>query len=174
MLVALRRRRGAGGFVAQRIPELRDEGRDLNKIAVLYRSHFHALELQLELTRQNIPFNITSGIRFFEQAHIKDIAAYLKFIANPRDELAFKRIVRLLEGVGGKTADKLWAAFTRPGAPPRTRPPPRPAPPLATALQRIARLAVAWAQLISPSRTRREIRRRAPATIQLVTATKTT
>src|ERR1051325_10630925 len=58
-------------FVAQRVLELRDEGADLNKMAVLYRSHFHALELQLELPRRNIPFSITSGIRFFEQAHIK-------------------------------------------------------------------------------------------------------
>ena len=59
-------------------------------MAVLYRSHFHALEFQLELTRQNIPFSITSGIRFFEQAHIKDIAAYVKFVINPRDELALQ------------------------------------------------------------------------------------
>jgi DNA helicase-2/ATP-dependent DNA helicase PcrA len=80
-------------------------------MAVLYRSHFHALELQMELTRRNIPFSITSGIRFFEQAHIKDIAAYLKFIVNPRDETAFKRMVRLLPGVGAKGADKIWNAF---------------------------------------------------------------
>jgi len=98
-------------FVAQRIMELREEGRPLDKMAVLYRSHFHALELQMELTRRNIPFSITSGIRFFEQAHIKDLAAYLKFIVNPRDETAFKRIVRLLPGVGAKGADKIWNAF---------------------------------------------------------------
>ncbi len=66
-------------FVAQRVLELREEGVvTLNNMAVLYRSHFHALELQLELTRRNIPFSITSGIRFFEQAHIKDVAAYLE------------------------------------------------------------------------------------------------
>jgi DNA helicase-2/ATP-dependent DNA helicase PcrA len=98
-------------FVAQRITELREEGRPLEKMAVLYRSHFHALELQMELTRRNIPFSITSGIRFFEQAHIKDIAAYLKFIVNPRDETAFKRMVRLLPGVGAKGADRIWNAF---------------------------------------------------------------
>jgi DNA helicase-2/ATP-dependent DNA helicase PcrA len=98
-------------FIAQRVLELRDEGVDLNKMAVLYRSHFHALELQLELTRRNIPFSITSGIRFFEQAHIKDVTAYLKFITNPRDELSFKRLVQLLPGIGGKGAEKLWKAF---------------------------------------------------------------
>ena len=98
-------------FVAQRALELRDEGMSLNDIAVLYRSHFHALELQLELTKRNIPFSITSGLRFFEQAHIKDATAYLKFIANPRDELSFKRLALLLPGVGGKGADKLWQKF---------------------------------------------------------------
>jgi DNA helicase-2/ATP-dependent DNA helicase PcrA len=98
-------------FVAQRVLELREEGADLNKMAVLYRSHFHALELQLELTTRNIPFSITSGIRVFEQAHMKDVAAYLKLVLNPRDEISFKRLVKLLPGVGGKGAEKLWADF---------------------------------------------------------------
>jgi len=98
-------------FVAQRVLELREEGVDMNKMAVLYRSHFHALELQLELTRRNIPFSITSGIRFFEQAHIKDVTAYLKLVTNPKDELAFKRLVQLLPGIGGKGADKIWKEY---------------------------------------------------------------
>jgi hypothetical protein len=55
----------------------------MNRMAVLYRSHFHALELQLELTKRNILFSITSGIRFFEQAHIKDVTAYLKLVGEP-------------------------------------------------------------------------------------------
>ncbi len=100
-------------FVAQRVVELGEEGTDLNKIAVLYRSHFHALELQLELTRRNIPFRITSGIRFFEQAHIKDLTAYLKLVANPLDELAFRRITLMLPGIGLKAADKLWRSFSQ-------------------------------------------------------------
>jgi DNA helicase-2/ATP-dependent DNA helicase PcrA len=118
-------------FVAQRALELRDEGVNLGEMAVLYRSHFHALELQLELTRRNIPFSITSGIRFFEQAHVKDVAAYLKLTCNPRDELAFKRLVRMLPGIGGKTADKLWARFSHePGAlPPHAAPADRTAQP---------------------------------------------
>ena len=95
-------------FVAQRILELRDEGVELNEIAVLYRAHFQSLEVQLALTRAGIPFAITSGLRFFEQAHIKDIAAFMKFAVNPADEVAFKRMARLLPGVAVKTADKLW------------------------------------------------------------------
>lgn len=95
-------------FVAQRILELRDEGIDLSEIAVLYRAHYHALELQLELSRRGIPYWITSGVRFFEQAHVKDVTSFIRFIANPRDEVAFKRMVRLLPGIGGKSADNLW------------------------------------------------------------------
>ena len=100
-------------FVAQRILELRDEGVDLNEIAVLYRAHYHAVELQLELSRRGIPYQITSGIRFFEQAHIKDVASFIRFVANPHDEVAFKRMVRLLPGIGGKTADNLWIGWEK-------------------------------------------------------------
>jgi DNA helicase-2/ATP-dependent DNA helicase PcrA len=99
-------------FIAQRVAELSEEGVDLNRVAVLYRSHFHALELQLELTKRNIPFSITSGIRFFEQAHIKDATAYLKLVANPQDELAFKRIAQLLPGIGAKGAGIIWKIFS--------------------------------------------------------------
>ena len=95
-------------FVCQRILELRDEGINLNEMAVLYRAHFQSLEVQLSLTRAGIPFFITSGLRFFEQAHIKDVAAFMKFVINPADEVAFKRIVRLLPGIAVKTAEKLW------------------------------------------------------------------
>jgi len=65
----------------------------------------------MELTRRGIPFEIRSGIRFFEQAHIKDVSCFLKVAVNPHDEVAFRRIARLLPGVGGATADKLWREF---------------------------------------------------------------
>jgi DNA helicase-2/ATP-dependent DNA helicase PcrA len=95
-------------FVAARILELRDEGVPLEEIAVLYRSHYHSLELQLELTRRGIPYRIRSGVRFFEQAHIKDVISYLRIITNPRDELAWKRILRLIPQVGPATANRIW------------------------------------------------------------------
>ncbi|MEO6787949.1 MAG: ATP-dependent helicase, partial [Chthoniobacteraceae bacterium] len=97
-------------FVAQRILELHEEGTKLEEMAVLYRAHFHSMELQMELTRRGVPFEITSGLRFFEQAHIKDVSAFLKWTVNPRDEVAFKRMVRLLPGVGPRSADALWDA----------------------------------------------------------------
>jgi len=95
-------------FVAQRILELHEEGANLSDIAILYRAHFHAMEMQLELTRRNIPYTITSGLRFFEQAHIKDVAAHLRLSLNPKDEVAFHRMAKLLPGVGPRSATKMW------------------------------------------------------------------
>jgi DNA helicase-2/ATP-dependent DNA helicase PcrA len=112
-LVALNDGSEQAQFVAQRILELRDEDVDLREIAVLYRAHYHALELQLELSRRGIPYQITSGIRFFEQAHIKDVISFLRLVANPRDEVAFKRMVKLLPGIGNRTAENLWNEWDR-------------------------------------------------------------
>ena len=95
-------------FVASRILELRDEGVSLDEIAVLYRSHYHALELQLELVRRDIPYVVRSGIRFFEQAHIKDVISYLRLIVNPKDEIAWKRVLKLIPQVGSATANRIW------------------------------------------------------------------
>jgi DNA helicase-2/ATP-dependent DNA helicase PcrA len=100
-------------FVAQRILELRDEGMELNEIAVIYRAHFHSLEIQMELTNRGIPFAITSGLRFFEQAHVKDVAAFMKFAINRSDEVAFMRIVRLVPGIGGVSAQKMWTSLMK-------------------------------------------------------------
>jgi DNA helicase-2/ATP-dependent DNA helicase PcrA len=108
-LVPLATNNAQAAFVAQRILELHEEGVDLREIAVLYRAHYQSLEVQLELTRRGIPFAITSGLRFFEQAHIKDVAAFMKFAVNPRDEVAFKRMVKLLPGIGAKSAESLWS-----------------------------------------------------------------
>jgi len=107
-LVALGTNSQQAAFVAQRVQELHDEGIGLHEMAILYRAHYHSMEVQMEFTKRGIPFTLTSGLRFFEQAHIKDVAAFLKFAINPNDEVAFKRLVRLLPGIGSKTAENLW------------------------------------------------------------------
>jgi DNA helicase-2/ATP-dependent DNA helicase PcrA len=98
-------------FVAQRVLELRDEGFPLPEIAVLYRAHHHAMEIQFELARRGIPFVVRSGVRFFEAAHVKDVLAHLRFARNPADELALKRVLRLAPGIGSATADLVWNAL---------------------------------------------------------------
>lgn len=94
-------------FILKRIKGLLSEGYNYSDIAILYRAHFHAMDLQMELTRLAIPYQITSGIRFFEQAHIKDLVAQLKFAANPSDSTSFLRFACLLPKMGPKTAAKL-------------------------------------------------------------------
>ncbi|NUN47313.1 MAG: ATP-dependent helicase [Candidatus Brocadiae bacterium] len=109
LLVALPRPEDQARYVAERIRNLAAGGLPPDDIAVLYRSHFLSMELQMELARRKIPFEVRSGMRFFEQAHVKDATSYLRIDTNPKDELAWKRVLRLLPGVGKVTADRVWA-----------------------------------------------------------------
>ena len=95
-------------FACERILQLRDEGSRLNDIAVLYRAHAHAAILETELVRRDIPYEIRSGIRFFERAHVKDVVAHLKVLGNPRDETAWRRLLLMLPGIGNTRAAQVW------------------------------------------------------------------
>lgn len=100
-------------FIGQRVIELNREGVPLNEIAVLLRSRFQALELEMELLKRNIPYVVRGGQKFFEQAHIKDTLSYLKIILNPKDELSFKRAACLHKGIGRGYAYKIWDKFAK-------------------------------------------------------------
>ncbi len=76
------------------------------EIAVLYRSHYHSMEIQMQLRRWDIPFQVRGGLRFFEQAHVKDLLAFLRVLENPRDQTAWMRLLPMLPGVGRRTAEK--------------------------------------------------------------------
>jgi len=102
--------REQAGFIVKRVRALaEDEGVALGEIAVLYRSHFIALETQVALSRAGIPYHITSGVKFFERQHIRDLVALVRFVYNPADEPAWERIAILLPKVGAKGAHKLHA-----------------------------------------------------------------
>ena len=98
-------------FIVKRVRALHDdEGTALSNIAVLYRSHFIAVETQIALARAGIPYHITSGVKFFERQHIRDLVALLRFVYNPADGQAWERIAVLLPKVGEKGAQKIHAA----------------------------------------------------------------
>ncbi|MEN9403257.1 MAG: ATP-dependent helicase PcrA [Verrucomicrobiota bacterium] len=98
-------------FIMKRIQSLvSDEGVSPNEIAILYRSHFLALEMQLALTRAGVPYTITSGVKFFERQHVRDLIAILNFVYNPSNTSAWNRIAVLLPKVGEKGAQKIYAA----------------------------------------------------------------
>ena len=94
-------------FVAQKILELREEGVPLTEMAVLFRASFHSFDLEIELSNRDLPFVKRGGFKFIETAHVKDILAHLRVLANPQDTVSWHRVLLLLEGVGPKSSDKI-------------------------------------------------------------------
>jgi DNA helicase-2/ATP-dependent DNA helicase PcrA len=94
-------------FIVDKILDLREEGVPLKDIAVLFRSSFFSFDLEIELSKANIPFQKFGGMKFIETAHIKDVLAFLRIAANPKDIVSWYRVLLLHEGVGPKTAQKI-------------------------------------------------------------------
>jgi DNA helicase-2/ATP-dependent DNA helicase PcrA len=97
--------------VTERVLEYRETGIALKSQAVLFRSSSHSAQLELELTRRDIPFVKFGGLRFLEAAHVKDVLSILRWAENPRSRVAGFRAARLLPGVGPATAARLLDAM---------------------------------------------------------------
>jgi DNA helicase-2/ATP-dependent DNA helicase PcrA len=102
-------------YVVTRVLEAREEGTDLKRQAVLFRSSHHSDVLELELVRRNIPYVKYGGLKFLEAAHVKDALAVLRWADNPRHRVAAWRALQLLPGVGPKSAERAWTAFEAAG-----------------------------------------------------------
>lgn len=100
-------------FIAQKILELREEGVPLGEMAVLFRSSFHSFDLEIELSRHGLPFIKRGGVKFIETAHVKDLLAHLRVVANPLDAVSWHRVLMLIEGVGPKKAQDVMAALVK-------------------------------------------------------------
>jgi DNA helicase-2/ATP-dependent DNA helicase PcrA len=98
-------------FVVQKVLEHREQGVALGDIAILFRSSYLSFDLEIELSKANIPFVKFGGFKFIETAHIKDLVSYLRVIENPRDAVAWNRILLLVDGVGPRTAEKVIEAL---------------------------------------------------------------
>ncbi|MBI3112589.1 MAG: ATP-binding domain-containing protein [Ignavibacteriales bacterium] len=94
-------------YVVQKVLALREEGVPLKEMAILFRSSFLSFDLEIELTKANIPFMKFGGFKFIETAHVKDMVAYLRVLENPRDVVSWNRILLLIDGVGPRTAEKV-------------------------------------------------------------------
>jgi len=97
-------------LVGRKILQLHHEGVPLSDMHILYRAHYQSLELQMELNALGIPFVITSGHKFFDLIHVKDILAHLRFVHNPLDQVALSRLLCLLPKVGPVAANRITAA----------------------------------------------------------------
>ncbi len=102
-------------FVSQRILELREEGIPLDEIAVLFRASYHSFDLEIELNQRNLPFVKVGGFKFMETAHIKDLLAHLKILANPLDTVSWHRVLLMIERIGPKTAEEIFQGVMRSG-----------------------------------------------------------
>ena len=100
-------------FIAQKILELREEGVPLGEMAVLFRSSFHSFDLEIELSRHGLPFVKRGGVKFIETAHVKDLLAHMRVVANPLDAVSWHRVLMLIEGVGPKKAQDVMAALVK-------------------------------------------------------------
>jgi DNA helicase-2/ATP-dependent DNA helicase PcrA len=96
-------------LVADAVLEYREAGTPLRDQAVLFRTGHHSAGLEIELSRRNIPFVKYGGLRFLEAAHVKDLLAMLRILDNPKDKLAWDRVLQMVPGIGPVTAAKMTA-----------------------------------------------------------------
>ncbi|OGC77652.1 hypothetical protein A2619_05445 [candidate division WWE3 bacterium RIFOXYD1_FULL_39_9] len=95
-------------FVSQKILEERAEGKSYKDMAVLYRTNAQSRNIEETLIRNNIPYRIIGGLRFYARKEIKDVIAFLRVIYNPKDTVSWERIINVPpRGLGQKSVDTL-------------------------------------------------------------------
>ena len=117
LVVATRDAYEEAALICQQMAEGRERGVELGQMAVLYRNHHDSILLQGELLSRGIPYTVRSGLRFFEQAHIKDVLAHLRIVLNPRDEASWRRLLLLLPGIGAAKAAAIFGAVSQSSTP---------------------------------------------------------
>ena len=114
-LITCEREEDQTDFVVEKVLEHNESGLGLWRQAILVRTAYWSDHLEVELTRRNIPYRKYGGLKFLEAAHIKDLMSFLRVLENPRDQLAWMRILRLLEGVGPAVAERACEAVAESG-----------------------------------------------------------
>jgi len=97
-------------FVLETVMERQRQGILLRDIAVLFRAGFHSFDLEIELGREGIDFVKVGGFKFMESAHIKDVLAHLRVMANGTDRISWYRLLLLIDKVGPSTAQSIYEA----------------------------------------------------------------
>ena len=118
-LVAALDERDEADWMLEEIKTRRNqESRGLNEFAVLYRTNAQSRALEDALRREAIPYRLVGSVRFYDRREIRDLMAYLKLIANPSDEEAFRRAIGVPKrGIGDTTVDALAARAREAGVP---------------------------------------------------------
>jgi len=86
------------------------KGKNFGDFAILYRMNSLSRLFEERLVRENIPYKVVGGVRFYERKEVKDVLAYLKAIVNPLDDISMRRILNVpRRGIGDETEDRLAA-----------------------------------------------------------------
>ena len=113
MIYAAADERDEAAFIVRTICKLLSDGIARTDIAVLFRSSFHSYKLELELASAAIDYEKRGGLKLTESAHMKDMIAFMRVLANPQDTLSWSRILLQLEHVGPTTAQKISAIIAQ-------------------------------------------------------------
>jgi ATP-dependent DNA helicase UvrD/PcrA len=106
-LITLRDENDQASYVVERVLDNRERGIALKQQAVLFRTSHHSGPVEIELVRRNVPFVKFGGLKFLDAAHVKDVLAMLRFVENPRDQIAAFRLLQILPGVGPASAQNV-------------------------------------------------------------------
>jgi DNA helicase-2/ATP-dependent DNA helicase PcrA len=104
-------------YIVDQILEARESGTRLMEQAVLFRTSSHSAEVEIELTRRNVPFVKFGGLKFLSAAHVKDLLSVLRFRLNPRDRVSGFRVLQLIPGIGPTSAARVLDALEAAPAP---------------------------------------------------------
>ncbi|MBI5646866.1 MAG: ATP-dependent helicase [Ignavibacteriae bacterium] len=100
-------------FIVQQVLDLREQGVALAEMAVLFRAGYQSFDLEIELAKSNVPYVKFGGLKLMETAHVKDVLAHLRVLENPKDIVAWTRILLLVEGIGPATAEHITDEILR-------------------------------------------------------------
>ena len=100
-------------FISNQVLKLRQNGFELDEMAILYRAARHSIKIEVELRTKNIPYVVRAGLSFFEKAHIKDLLVHLRVIENPYDELSWSRIFKIVPGLGSSSGAKIFEVISK-------------------------------------------------------------
>jgi len=108
VLVFLDNQDKEAAFCSQLIHKAVDAGASYSDFAVLYRTNAQSLGFETEFLHGQIPYTVVGSLKFYEREEIKDTLSYLALLANPRNEIAFSRIVnKPVRGIGEKSQEKI-------------------------------------------------------------------
>ncbi|MBY0518339.1 MAG: UvrD-helicase domain-containing protein [Bacteriovoracaceae bacterium] len=107
-IVECRDEKVEGDYIASQIKALTRKGVKGSDVAIIYRNNSQSRALEDSLRKERIPYHIVAGIKFYDRKEVKDLLSYMRVVVNPKDSLAFSRIINTpARGIGATSLRKL-------------------------------------------------------------------